>query len=190
MSDRKLWQKRREFYKEYATVASARADDQVADHICRGLGFPPSAIGKVEGSLGLNLDPELPKIRHARSILNVVSHGLFMADDDEKTGAVLDVRETGDTKKWLEANIAELAEEAEGRSVGVIVCTRGKDPKSLRAIVFTQDTAPMVQPWLLQPGSCLLDRKLGVQVWCRQLTPLVHDMSELLKWQHIGGFDD
>ena len=103
MSDRKLWQKRREFYREFATVSTARADDQVADHICRGLGFSPSALRRAERMLGLSIDDDLPKIVHVRTVLNVVSRGLFASEDDTKSGAVLDVRETGDLRKWLDS---------------------------------------------------------------------------------------
>ena len=67
MSDEKLWQKRRNFYKQMATVASARTEDQVADNIFTGLGFKANNLWKVEASMGVSIDDELPKIQHART---------------------------------------------------------------------------------------------------------------------------
>lgn len=181
----KLWEKRREFYKNSASVASARAEDQVADNICRGLGFQPACIGRVEARLGIELDAELPKIQHARTVLNVLSHGRFSPDDGRRSPALLDVRDVKDVRKWLEKYGDEYAAEASGREIGVIVCVRGSDPKSLRALVFTEDTPPVVQPWILQPGAYFVDRRLGSQIWSRQLQPLISDMSRFLKWDRV-----
>lgn len=181
----RLWEKRREFYRNSASVASSRAEDQVADHICRGLGFRPAEMGSVEMYLGIKLDPELPKIQHARTVLNIVSHGRFSTEDGTRPDALLDIKDVKDLQKWLSKYGDEYAAEAEGREIGVIVCARGADPKSLRAVVFTPDTAPVVQPWLLQPGAYFLDRKLGCQVWCRQLSPLISDMSRFMRWDPV-----
>lgn len=188
MSDEKLWQKRRNFYKQMATVASARTEDQVADNIFTGLGFKANNLWKVEASMGVSIDDELPKIQHARTILNVVSHGKFSVHEG-KSQILLDVKDVKDMKKWLDKYGEEYAYEADDREIGVIVCVRGSDPKSLRAVVFVKDTAPVVEPWLLQPESMLLDRKYGAQIWCRKVAPLFRDMSSFLGWD-LPGEDD
>lgn len=186
MPDERLWQKRREFYKNTATLASARTEDHVADNIFRGLGFSPNSLKNVETRLGIDIDPELPKIQHARTLLNIVSHGMFAPDDGGRSSVLLDIRDVKDTKKWMAKHLDEYADESEGRETGVILCTREADPKSLCAFVFTKDTSPVVPAWLLQPGALFVARVHDVQVWKRQLEPLVRDMAEFMHWDRIS----
>lgn len=177
-----LWLRRRKFYDDNATMASMKAEDQVARHILRGLGYTANAIWQVEKALGIEMDYEAPALQHVRQILDVVSHGAFTPGENAKSDLTLDVREAKNGRKWIADNMEDLAEEAVLHGIGSIVVVRDPDPKRLCAFVLVHDcqTVPM---WLLQPESLLLDKKYEMQVWCRQTKPLFYDMARYLQWE-------
>lgn len=179
-------------YKDAVTNASARTEDHVADCIFRGLGFKPGALGLAERALGASVDPEMPKLQHAREILNVVSHGAFAPNGADRPRIVLDVRDmrgAKDLSKWIDRDGPQLAEDAEGLETGLVCCVRGVDAQSLRAVVFANDTAPMVPPWLLQPGALLYRRFGGVWAWVRGVKELFSDMRRYLQWDQVPGWE-
>jgi len=176
-----LLAKRRQFYKDSATIATQKAENQAARHIISGLGYASNALWHIEKAIGLEMEEEATELQHARAILDAVSGGSFTPSEIAPSKLTLDVREEKNSKKWILTNFEDLAEEAARHEIGSIVIIRDQDPKRLLAFAIVQDvqTVPM---WLLQKDSLLLDKRFEMQVWCRHTKPLIYDMARYLRW--------
>lgn len=178
---RAAWLRRRQFYRDNATMSTMRADDQIARHIMRGLGYRPEAFWKIERALGIDIGYDEPMILHVRLILDAVSNGMFTPSETSPAAIVFDTRESKNPRKWLEDNMEDIASSAVDHSVGCIMSIRNTDtrkPVSF-AIVHDLQTVPM---WLLQRESMLVDKRFEMQAWCRNTEDLFHDMARYMSW--------
>ena len=179
---RETWMKRKKHHADGVSQVSMRTEEQVANHIVRGLGYSTKAVYPIEKAIGIQLDWELPLMTHVRTILNVVSNGAFSPQDGNPADIVLDVREAKDPVKWIEQNMQDIADDAINHGIGTIVVMRCEKTKDVVAYVFVKDniTVPM---WLLQPKSLLFDKKYEMQIWCRRAKQLFCDMARYMRWE-------
>lgn len=173
------WLKRAARYDDGSRQADQKCEDLVARRVLAGLGCTEKGLRDLEWRLDIPYDGTNPLMDRTRSVLDVVSGGMFVPESpnyrmglfvrngDKRHGVVLD-------------RMPELVESAATTPDGIIVLARVGDTRTAWGYAIMPDG--FLPPWILQPPSVILAKDSGYVVWYREVTDLVHDMAEYLRW--------